>query len=65
MPAKIKFRPAGQLAAGRSLKPLLQHDVANFSAPANSAARRGAFATQPASGSANHSRHHVSRHTQS
>jgi hypothetical protein len=63
MHPKIKQRP---VAASRPpVKPLLLHDVVSQAASANAASRRQMIATQPASGSAGHARHHVSRHTQS
>ncbi len=65
MHPKIKLRPAGEPAVPVSVRPLVLHDVTNPSASANAASRRRMRATQPASGTANHARHHVSRHTQS
>jgi len=62
MHPKIKSRPVTVRA---SVKPLLLHEVMNQMASANDASRHRTVATQPASGTANHSRHHVSRHTQS
>jgi hypothetical protein len=62
MHPKIKSRP---VAVKASVKPLLLHDVLNQAGSANDASRHGKVANQPASGTANHSRHHVSRHTQS
>jgi hypothetical protein len=64
MHPKIKSRPIGKKAAVSAVKPLLLHDVTQQTASANAASRRRATATQPASGTANHARHHVSRHTQ-
>jgi hypothetical protein len=64
MHPKIKNRPAGGTATPRTVKPLLLHDVTNPLSPDNAAARHRLAATQPASGSANHARHHVSRQTQ-
>ena len=65
MHPKIKNRPAGDNAAPSLVKPLVLHDVMKQTASANAASRQSLTATQPASGSANHDRHHVSRHTQS
>jgi len=65
MHPKIKSRPVGQKTAVGSVKPLLLHDVTKQTASANDASRHRKIANQPASGSANHARHHVSRHTQS
>ena len=64
MHPKIKNRPTDEQAAPSTVKPLVLHDVTNQSASANDASRRRMVAIQPASGSANHARHHVSRHTQ-
>ena len=65
MHPRIKNRPAGKTIPASAVKPLLLHDVTKQTASANDASRHPAIATQPASGSANHARHHVSRHTQS
>lgn len=65
MHPKIKSRPDGEKATTGSVKPLLLHDVTKQTASANDASRHRRTATQPASGTANHARHHVSRHTQS
>lgn len=65
MHPKIKSRPAGAPPTVGSVKPLLLHDVTKQTGSANAASRRRLIATQPASGSANHARHHVSRKTQS
>lgn len=65
MHPKIKNRPTGENAAASPVEPLVLHDVTKQTASANAASRRRLTATQPASGSANHDRHHVSRHTQS
>lgn len=65
MHPKIKNRPAGVPATVGSVKPLLLHDVTQQNASANAASRRRLVATQPASGSANHARHHVSPQAQS
>ena len=64
MHPKTKSRPAGEGASVRTVKPPVAHDVTNQTASANAASRRPIVATQPASGTANHSRHHVSRQTQ-
>jgi hypothetical protein len=64
MHPKIKQRPAGGSALTFVQPPAL-HDVTNPAASANAASRHQMHATQPASGTANHARHHVSRHTQS
>jgi hypothetical protein len=65
MHPKIKNRPAGGKIPVGTVKPLLLHDVTNKMASAGAASRRRLVPTQPASGTANHSRHHVSRLTQS
>ena len=65
MHPKIKNRPAGQKASAGPVKPLVLHYVTNPSASANAASRRRMIATQPASGTANHARHHVSKSAQS
>jgi hypothetical protein len=65
MHPKIKNRPAGGQASGSTVKPPMLHDVTNLTALSNAASRRHMIATQPASGTANHARHHVSRHAQS
>jgi hypothetical protein len=65
MHPKIKTRLTADKSTTSAVKPLLLHEVAKPTAPANPAARRRQIATQPASGTANHARHHVSRHTQS
>lgn len=65
MHPKLKNRPApGGKTVVRAVKPLLLHDVANQAASANDASRHPSRAVQSASGTANHARHHVSRHTQ-
>ncbi len=64
MHPKIKNRAAGTKAATGPLKPLLLHETGSPTAAVIFASRRRITA-QPASGAANHSRHHVSRHTQS
>jgi len=64
MHPKIKPRPAGGIAAISVVKPLLLHDVVNPKASANAASRKRQQAIEPASGTANHARHHVSRKTQ-
>lgn len=65
MHPKIKNRPIGGKAPASPVMPLVNHDVAQQTASANAASRQSLQATQPASGTANHARHHVSRHTQS
>ena len=65
MHPKIKTRPAGGNIIPGAVRPALLHDVTNPSASANAASRRHMLAKQPASGVANHSRHHVSRQSQS
>jgi hypothetical protein len=65
MPLKIKSRPTGKKAPISTVQPPVSHDVTNEKAAANAASCRPLIATQPASGTANHARHHVSRHTQS
>jgi len=64
MHPKIKPRPSGEPTKVSVVKPLVLHDVINQAASANDASRHRLVATQPASGTANHARHHVSRHTQ-
>lgn len=67
MHPKIKTRPtAGKTPVGPGpVKPPMLHDVTNQTASANAASRRRMSATQPASGTANHSRHHAPPHSQS
>jgi len=65
MHPKIKSRPAGEQASVSSVIPRMLHGVSNLTASANAASRRRMIATQPASGTANHARHHVSRQAQS
>ena len=67
MHPKLKNRPSAENVPGNavnSVKPLVLHEVTNPVASANAASRRRLVAVQPASGTANHARHHVSRHTQ-
>jgi hypothetical protein len=64
MHPKIKRRAAGETAVVGVVKPLILHDVTRQTSSANAASRRRAVAIQPASGSANHARHHVSRQAQ-
>ncbi len=64
MHPKIKFAPAASGAAVHSVKPLILHDVTNRNAPANAASRRRLIPVEPASGNANHARHHVARSAQ-
>jgi hypothetical protein len=47
-----------------SVRPLMLHEVTNQVASNVAAARRRMVPSQPSSGTANHSRHHVSRQTQ-
>jgi hypothetical protein len=62
MHPKIKPRPIG----GKStVTPVMVHDVTNPVASASAASRRRMVATQPASGTANHARHHASPKSQS
>jgi len=65
MHPKIKRRPTNEKTKISAVRPLVLHDVIKRVASANDASRHDLTATQPASGSANHARHHVSRHTQS
>jgi hypothetical protein len=65
MHPKIKSRPPGENTLASPVEPLVLHDVTQQTASANAASRQQLTAKQPASGSANHARHHVSRHTQS
>jgi hypothetical protein len=62
---KNKPRSAAGAIIPGTVRTLLLHDVTNPSASANAASRRRMAALQPASGSANHARHHVSRKSQS
>ena len=64
MHPKIKNRPAGDPSSKGTAKPLMLHDVTKQTASANAASRRSMVPNQPASGSANHSRHHVSQSKQ-
>ena len=65
MPPKIKIRSADKTTLITPVKPLLKHEVVNPNVALNPVSRRRVTATQPASGTANHARHHTSRHTQS
>ncbi len=65
MHPEIKRRPATGKRSGLAVKPLQLHEVANPAASARAASRHRLTAIQPASGGANHARHHVSRQTQS
>jgi hypothetical protein len=47
------------------LRHLMRHDVTNQTASANAVVRRRMVAAQTAASAASHSRHHVSRRTQS
>jgi len=64
MHPKIKNRPAGGPASASPLKPLLLHDTTNRKGSASAASRQPLTAIQPASGTANHARHHVSQQSQ-
>ena len=64
MHPKIKNRPTGESDRANTVKPPVLHDVTNQTASANAASRRRMVATQPASGTANHARHHVSKNAQ-
>jgi hypothetical protein len=64
MPQKIKERPAGEKASHPIVEPVRSHEVTNQAASANAASRSRATPNQPASGAANHARHHESRKTQ-
>jgi len=67
MHPKIKTRPSPEGNLAQRVEPLLPHEAIQQSASINPSARSNNMpkAIQPASGSANHARHHVSRHTQS
>lgn len=65
MHPKIKNRPAGETTSVRTVRPLVLHDVTNQNASASAASRRRLTPNQPASGRANHARHHVAPHSQS
>jgi hypothetical protein len=65
MSPKIKSRSTNEKTSVITVQPPVLHDVTNQAAPAKPASRRPVIATQPASGVANHARHHVSRRTQS
>ncbi len=65
MHPKIKPRSVSVASVIRAVKPILLHDVTQQTASANAASRRRLVAAQPASGSANHARHHVSPKAQS
>jgi len=64
MHPKIKNRPTSESASAGTVSPPLVHDVTKQTASANAASGHSQIATQPASGTANHARHHVSRHSQ-
>lgn len=66
MHPKIKSRPTGvpPIDHAAEVQPPLLHDVTNPKASAKAASRQKMIANQPSSGTANHARHHVSRHTQ-
>jgi hypothetical protein len=65
MSLKIKSRSTTGTTSVITIQPPVLHDVTNQTASAKPASRRPLIATQPASGVANHARHHVSRQTQS
>jgi len=65
MPPKIKSRSTNEKTSVITIQPPVLHDVTNQTSSAKPASRRALMATQPASGIANHARHHVSRRTQS
>ena len=48
-----------------AIRTLMQHETSNQVVSNKEAARRSRSPIQPASGAANHARHHVSRQTQS
>ena len=64
MHPKIKNRPTSESASAGTVSPPLVHDVTKQTASAIDASRHALIAMQPASGTANHARHHVSRKTQ-
>lgn len=64
MHPKIKNRPTGEKAMASIVRPLVLHEVANPAASAQAASCRPIRATQPASGTPDHARHHVARQTQ-
>jgi hypothetical protein len=64
MHPKLKNRPGDEPASASAVIPPLVHDVTQATASALAASRHSLVATQPASGPANHARHHVSRKTQ-
>jgi len=64
MPQKIKERPAGENGSHPIVEPVRSHEVANRAVLARAAARSRSAPNQPASGAANHARHHESRKTQ-
>jgi hypothetical protein len=62
---KIKSRRSTvENASTGTVEPPALHDVINQKASAKPAPRRPLIATQPASGAANHARHHVSKQMQ-
>lgn len=65
MSLKINRRSISGKISPITLQPPVLHDVSTQAALAKPASRRPLIATQPASGTANHARHHVSRRTQS
>ncbi|MBI3887129.1 MAG: hypothetical protein HY302_15590 [Opitutae bacterium] len=65
MNPKIKSRPANEKISGRTVEPVVAHEVTQQTASANAASRQRRIAVQPASGTANHARHHAARKAQS
>jgi len=65
MSPKIKSRSTDEKASAGTVQPPVVHDATNQTTPAKPFSHRPLMATQPASGAANHARHHVSRRTQS
>ena len=64
MKPKIKSRPASEQVSGRTVEPLVAHEVINQAASANAASRRRMIAPQTTSGPSNHARHHAARKAQ-
>lgn len=65
MPPANIVQPAGEPSAAPGLKTLLLRTVTQPTAAAKAASRRRRLAIEPASGPADHSRHHVPRNAQS
>ncbi len=65
MHTPTKTHPAARETTITAIRPIMLHEVSNQVASNVAASRRRIRASQPASGEANHSRHHVSRKTQS